>query len=170
MPAKKRVLRRQAMHRVVKRRAAAINLFDQRGAPISREQFDRLILDEAYHMPRHYLNDKIEVILRWVGFVPDAAECPREYWKLFRVRVCNRVNGNAIEDPVLSKNFATREDAENYYGDVLVEHTDSYWTPTGTREALIEVGNQFAPPPPPQPIADRVSPETFVANSSAGSW
>ena len=111
-------------------------LFDRKGKAVSQKEYDKLLADEHYRYLRRYRNGNTEVAAEWFGRVPDAADCPREYWPLFRVVFRTRlefddpemvllsgVNGKWVEDPILTVNFPTEAAAIGHYEKVLLTHT-----------------------------------------------
>lgn len=146
--------------------------FNPAGVIITRKSH----ADLRKQVPDPYLihefeNDRVFVQLRHTELIMNAANIPRNFWKMFDIRIYNIIRTNSegapcapyrVNDPD-SKGFVERDAAEAFYNSFLAKFTESHFDDDLN---LIEVGNVRAPPDPDKPIFANDSPmaEEF------GSW
>lgn len=135
---------------------ANVGYFDRKGAPINVGRWTTLQGNNDYVLVRQYENEKIYITVKWCGKVVGVRDIPREYWKLFKVEVGNVIVAGdrpgtrhlkKIEDPILTKMFATEELALSYYAQLLTERglltvEEDY---EGV-QTVVEVGNLIKQP------------------------
>lgn len=127
--------------------------YDRNGEKISAHQWCELMDDSAYRNIREFDNGSVRVMLVWSGKVtPKEHSSFRDTWPLFALYVANYdANGKLVIDPVMNgKTFAFEADAIDGYEKFLCQWTKCITNDDGE---FVEVGNDLAPPPPPNPDA-----------------
>lgn len=124
---------------------------DTEGTAISKTRWHQLQADPQYRNLREFSNEKVTIVLYWSGsLTKEEFRSWRQLWPVYRLAVSNyNERGEAKPDPVMDgKSFATREEAVAAYEHLLSQWTDCHYKDDGT---FVEVGNDLAPPPPPDP-------------------
>lgn len=124
---------------------------DREGIVISKSGWHELQADPEYRNLREFSNDKVRILLYWSGSLSgkEYHSWP-ELWPVFRLSVWNyNEQGVAQRDPVRDgDSFATEKEALAGYESILTEWTDCHYRHDGS---FVEVDNDLAPPPPPDP-------------------
>lgn len=138
--------------------------FDKTGKQIGQKTWRQLSMNPRYATLREFENDFLHVRAYWNGVIGNP-HVPPDKRMLFRVEVTNIISkdGNDMPlakpvrtlDPELSTNFATDQEAVNYYEHILVKEADCIWLPVDDRGTmrLDDTGNKIAPLEP-MPEAD----------------
>lgn len=137
---------------------------DRQSLKITKRRWHELQADPAYRNLREFSNKKVLIVLYWSGSLTG-----REYnawmdlWPVFRLSVWNyNENGEAVPDPVRDgKSFSTEKEAIAGYERLLAEWTDCHFKDDG---AFVEVGNELAPPPPPDPNIPTSAPKGMASD------
>ncbi len=156
--------------------------FNRRGESISPTHWAALNDDEDYRVVRHYYNGDYLVTVNWLGGKIDTKTVPRDFWKLFELRVLSNVSlsdgtQRMVLDPLISDHYPTEESAIKAFEKFLVENTDSYYGHAVDAQPgkLVMLGDL------PRDIVsdehedemesdDCVSISTFESNPDAGTW
>jgi hypothetical protein len=124
--------------------------FDREGRRIDAAAWAELQKKPEYVLLKEYDNGAVRVRLVWIGKISEKEHSSfRDTWPLFSMGVWNYTDtGALVPDPVSNgETFANESDALTAYEDFLITWTDSQMGEKG----LIEVDNNLAPPPPPNP-------------------
>lgn len=124
---------------------------DKEGVAISKSRWHQLQADPAYRNLREFSNEKVTIVLYWSGsLTKEEFRSWRDLWPVFRLAVWNHnEQGEAKPDPVMDgKSFDSEERAIAAYEHLLSQWTDCHYMDDGR---FVEVGNNLAPPPPPDP-------------------
>jgi hypothetical protein len=127
------------------------------GSIVGASEWTRLRGNKDYIYPRRYENEKLSVVVEWIGKFTGANLAPREHWKLYAVRVGNVIiTGDrpgtfikkVVTDPQLTMMFGTEKDAMAYYQKILSDRGLLQVTETYEGdEVIVEVGNMIEQPP-----------------------
>ena len=139
---------------------------NKEGHRISSKEWHRLRADESYTLVREFSNSKVAVRLMWHGALTsqEYASFP-ETWPVFRMSVRNfGAEGSTYSDPVMDgKTFSTQLKAILAYEEFLCKWTESF-VEDGK---LVEVDNELAPPPPPDPNVPSSTVKDFPSDFTA---
>ena len=140
---------------------------DRGGRRIDSTQWQKLQADESYRIIRLYDNGEIRLMVAWKGKMSlQQKNSFRDTWPLFEIGMWNYDSEGVLRpDPVVNGNtYPTIELAVKAYEDILLTWTNSEVDDEGQ---LIEVDNNLAPPPPPDPNKPESKikelPDDFVA-------
>jgi len=145
------------------------------GVEISAIEWTKFRGNKDYTFVKKFRNEKVSVFVEWIGKQRSPSKIPREYWKLFTVKVCNIIivkkNGGfeaeEIQDPSLSKEFENESLALAYYRDTLVDLGFAYYKEESEYSeegsTFTEKNNEFAP--------EKIEPEQVKSKGAlVGSW
>jgi len=136
-----------------------IKYFNREGIQIAKPLYGKLIADESYVIVRRFENDRIKIEVMWTGEVKDAQNYMHTMLPLFRINCWNIVTEESTGvrhlaiDPIMNGAVLHNEaSAIHAYESFLASWTECSLEAKddGTTE-LIEVGNKYTPPPPPDP-------------------
>lgn len=126
---------------------------DRHGLRIPKQTWENYRADPTYRVVKEFDNGVVQVRLIWNGQMNKMqSQAFRETWPIFEVRVMNyTADGRLVPDPVADgETFPDESRALEAYEEFLVTWANCE---IGADGALIEVDNQLAPPPPPDPDA-----------------
>jgi hypothetical protein len=146
--------------------AAANKYINKLGDSIKHEEQLKLSASEDYCRLAEFKNEDYHVKAFWHGRVdPNASQA---YWTPYAFAAKVKVGENWVADPFTSQSCKTQDEAMALYKEYLVNYTDcDYKSEISGHKSFYEVGNELAPPPPPDPDVPHISEAT---NSFAGSW
>jgi len=141
-----------------------MNYYDKNGSPIQHAEWLKLRKDDAYRYIHRYENDRVRVMLEWVGEVPsEKLQTFREFWPIFRLTVENATPKGWVVDPADGeRTFGVLDEAIEAYQSFLVRWTECSWDAGGT---FLETGNKLAPPNPYEPTT-----QAFELDPEVGAW
>lgn len=122
--------------------------FDKEVNEISANLCKDLLADESYRTVRAFENEKVRLVITWVGEIKDADELFRTTYPLFKLEQHDKVDGAWVESFESGRTFASMRKVDEYYEDFIVRWTASFFDEDGE---IHEVGNLLAPPEPPKP-------------------
>ena len=125
--------------------------FDKGGDEISEGIYNDHIANDEYRIVNQFQNDKVKLVIEWVGKIENAdASFPSAY-PLFVAKQYDFMPNKQewCESMEFGKVFSNIKKANAFYEDFLLSWTESY-IDLDTGE-MVETGNQLAPPPPPPP-------------------
>ncbi len=125
--------------------------FDKGGDEISEGIYNDHIANDEYRIVNQFQNDKVKLVIEWVGKIADAdSKFPSAYPLFVAKQYDFMPNKNEWSEAMESgTTFSNKKKADAFYEDFLLSWTESY-IDVETGE-MIETGNQLAPPPPPPP-------------------
>lgn len=125
--------------------------FDRDGNRIDKASWAQRQNDPHYRILREYDNGSVFLRLMWNGRLTKVEkDAWRDTWPLFQIVVGNYDSkGSLVRDPVMDgETYACESDAIKAYEEFLETWTESHRKDDGTFK---EIGNDLAPPPPPDP-------------------
>lgn len=124
---------------------------DREGTRINKDQWTEKQKDASYRILREFDNGTVFLRLMWNGrmTVQEMAGF-RDYWPLFQMAAGNyTADGSLQPDPNLNgETYSSEEAGIQAYEKFLETWTDCERKDNGK---FVEVDNQLAPPPPPDP-------------------
>lgn len=145
--------------------------YDREGFKISRERWSEFGNDDDYCTVRAFDNGAVKVTLVWLGRVDTLKDQWDFMYPIFRLNVANyNSNGELVADPVDDgKTFRLEREGIEAYEAFVAKWTESYLDDDGE---LVEVDNDIAPPPPPNPDAPAsdVASVKGVEIDDVGAW
>lgn len=131
-----------------------VKFIDKDGNEITQGVFNEYIADDSYRIVRQFQNEKIKVVIEWVGKIENADALFPSCYPLFVAYHFDAITeGNAVktwkESIESGKVFAKQAMAIKHYEEFLTSWSESYIE----NGELCEVGNLLAPVIPPAPDA-----------------
>lgn len=151
---------------------------NRKGETIDKEEWDKLRADESYYIVHRFDNDKVKLIIEWIGRLDDrqVESLYEDMYPLFRVSLYNYDGtGVARQDPVNhGDTFSNEEDCNEFYQEFLIrwagaEKKEVLDKKSGLwREKLIVQGNKFGEPG--DDGSDLAAPKTEDDDDEVGGW
>ncbi|WP_151708836.1 hypothetical protein [Acinetobacter brisouii] len=120
--------------------------FDKDGkSRINEQEWLQKRQDKDYCEILRFQDNKVRIVIEWLGQADDQVLFPASY-PIFKAIQHDKLSSGAwVEAPESQKSFAKLKDAEDHYNHHVLAWTKSY---TNNDGALVEVGNELAPPDP----------------------
>lgn len=144
--------------------------YDRDGAPIEKAQWQELQKDVGYGEMKVYYNDRVKVVVKWLGKVVAPDNMDAEYWPLYSLEVFNMADGAWARDPNSGETYGRYAEAVSDYQQFLLDWTDSSMEDLGKGEVFVEAADNLAALPE---APDRNTPESVVAigdDGVQGAW
>lgn len=128
--------------------------YDYTGDSISKDQWEKLREDDDYALVGAFENEKVQILIEWVGAVSNAdiKRLFKGQYPLFRLYQYDKNdNGDWIEAPEHGKTFPTALKAQAYYDEFVLNWTKSYRDHDGK---IVEIENKLAKPDLAKPVGD----------------
>lgn len=126
----------------------AIQYFDKDVKEITENLYKDLVADDSYRTVHAFQNEKVKLIIEWVGAIEGADQLFRTTYPLFVAKQFDFLpdKDEWIESFESNRTFPNMKKVSQYYEDFVMRWTESYIDEEGE---IHEVGNVLAPPPPP---------------------
>lgn len=115
---------------------------------ITASECNDLLADDSYRIVHAFENEKVRLIITWLGKIVDGDQMFRTTYPLFKAEQYDKLGDKWVESPESGTTFPNLKKVEAYYEDFVIRWTKSYFDEDGN---IHEVGNVLAPPEPPKP-------------------